>query len=70
MAKENLQMEAGLCVTCKYLKLVENERGSKFVMCLLSKTNPSFRKYPSLPVFFCAGYLSATSEDPLGEEPE
>ena len=47
---------AGLCASCKYLKLVRSERGSEFVMCLRSKADPSFRKYPPLPVLACRGY--------------
>ena len=50
------RMEAGLCETCVHQKLIESDRGRKFVMCALSVTNPDFPKYPRLPVLECSGY--------------
>ncbi len=49
-------MTAGLCDSCKFSRVIENRRGSRFFMCLLSETDPRFRKYPPLPVLRCAGY--------------
>lgn len=49
-------MNAGLCASCVFARLIENRRGSKFLMCELSKTDPRFPKYPPLPVVRCAGY--------------
>jgi hypothetical protein len=53
----------GLCASCEHKKIVENERGSRFVMCRLSKTDPSFPKYPALPVLSCPGYVMEVSQD-------
>jgi hypothetical protein len=53
-------MQAGLCDSCKHQKLVRNTRGSVFSMCERSKTDPSYPKYPRLPVRQCAGYVSAS----------
>jgi len=53
------RIEAGLCASCKYLKVVENERGRSFILCLLSKTDSSYARYPPLPVLNCPGYLPA-----------
>jgi len=53
-------MNAGLCDTCKHQKLIRNTRGSVFSMCERSKTDPSYPKYPRLPVKECAGYVRET----------
>jgi hypothetical protein len=49
-------MRAGLCDSCVHQKLIENTRGSRFSMCLRSKTDARFPKYPRLPVESCPGY--------------
>lgn len=46
----------GLCAACKHMARIETRRGSIFVMCNLSRTDPSFRKYPMLPVVSCRGF--------------
>jgi hypothetical protein len=38
------------------MREIRNDRGSVFLMCLLSKTDPRFPKYPRLPVLRCEGY--------------
>jgi hypothetical protein len=53
-------MQAGLCDSCKHQKLVRTTRGSVFSMCERSKIDPSYPKYPRLPVKACAGYVSAS----------
>jgi pyrimidine operon attenuation protein / uracil phosphoribosyltransferase len=35
---------------------MESDRGSVFLLCALSGTDPRFRKYPRLPVLACDGY--------------
>lgn len=47
---------AGLCGSCKQMSRVESSRGSAFAMCNLSRSDPSFPKYPALPVLSCRGY--------------
>ncbi|HEY8770378.1 MAG TPA: hypothetical protein VIM03_07530 [Thermoleophilaceae bacterium] len=49
-------MKRGLCDSCRRQKLIHNTRGSTFSMCERSKTDPSFPKYPRLPVAECRGY--------------
>jgi hypothetical protein len=46
----------GLCGTCAHAQPITSQRGSEFSMCLLSKTDPRFPKYPRLPVIECVGY--------------
>jgi hypothetical protein len=48
---------AGLCNSCVHQQVVKTTRGSRFSLCLLSKTRPDeFRRYPRLPVLECAGH--------------
>ena len=49
-------MKRGLCDSCRHQKLIYNTRGSTFSMCRRSKTDPTFPKYPRLPVLDCRGY--------------
>jgi hypothetical protein len=49
-------LKRGLCDSCKHQKLIQNTRGSSFSMCERSKTDPSFPKYPRLPVRECRGH--------------
>jgi hypothetical protein len=46
----------GLCDSCVFRRVIRSDRGSVFYMCEKSFTDPSFPKYPRLPVLQCAGY--------------
>jgi hypothetical protein len=46
----------GLCDTCRHQRLVRTGRGSVFTMCLKSREDPAFPKYPRVPVEACTGY--------------
>jgi hypothetical protein len=46
----------GLCGSCRHQRVVGNTRGSRFSLCERSKTDPSFPKYPRLPVLECRGF--------------
>jgi len=50
------QIPAGLCDTCRHVRIITSDRGSRFVMCELAKTDPAFPRYPRLPVLACSGY--------------
>jgi hypothetical protein len=52
---------AGLCVNCVHARQVDSARGSSFLLCELSRTDPRFPKYPRLPVLSCAGYKPLTT---------
>ena len=52
---------AGLCATCRHMRPVRSRSGSLFRLCLLSREDPRFPRYPKLPVVQCSGYLE---EDP------
>lgn len=51
----------GLCVDCAFVRRVESGRGSIFYLCRRAATDPSFRKYPPLPVLQCRGFERASS---------
>jgi hypothetical protein len=46
----------GLCATCAHTKVITSSRGSTFYLCRMSETDPSFPRYPRLPVVSCEGY--------------
>jgi L-amino acid N-acyltransferase YncA len=46
----------GLCSTCIHQKLIRSGRGSTFSMCLRHRSDPSYPKYPRLPVTSCPGH--------------
>ena len=56
----------GLCADCQHCRIVKSERAA-FYMCRLSFTNPEYRKYPSLPVLRCPGYLRQVEGAPDGK---
>jgi hypothetical protein len=63
MAQEDPTFEmAGLCSQCQHARLIESSKGSVFLLCELSKTDPQFSKYPRLPVLTCPGYEPRTQE--------
>jgi hypothetical protein len=50
-----LAVPPGLCASCEHLRLLASRR-SVFVRCGLAATDPSFPRYPPLPVLSCPGY--------------
>jgi len=54
---------AGLCGTCEHARSMQSDRGSVFLLCQLSFDDPSFAKYPRLPVVACRGYQPATGAE-------
>lgn len=50
------RQQAGLCADCIHAQRIRSDRGSEFILCGLSATDPSFAKYPRLPVVECPGY--------------
>ncbi len=53
-----LAARAGLCSTCRYLRVLGNRRGSLFVFCRRSEVDEAFSRYPGLPVERCPGFES------------
>ena len=52
---------AGLCATCRHVRVVRSDRESVFYLCELSFVDARFPKYPRLPVLSCEGYVEATT---------
>jgi len=57
---------AGLCATCARARRITNDRGSIFVLCLHSTNDPSFPKYPRLPVISCRAFAKAGDDSQPG----
>lgn len=53
---ERVPPHAGLCATCSHVRPVTSDRGSVFVRCAYAALDPSFPKYPRLPVIGCTAY--------------
>ena len=49
-------VDPGICNGCRHVRVIENDRGSKFYWCGRSKTDARFPKYPRLPVLRCVGF--------------
>jgi len=47
---------AGLCDRCRHQRLVRTGRGSEFSLCERSGTDPTYPKYPRVPVLSCPGF--------------
>jgi hypothetical protein len=45
-----------LCEMCALMRAVGTPKGSRFLLCQLSQTDPAYPKYPPQPVVRCAGY--------------
>ena len=58
----------GLCAGCLYAQRVRSDKGSTFLLCGRSKSDPRFPKYPRLPVLACSGYEKAGSGETPGEQ--
>jgi polyphenol oxidase len=60
---------------CRNARFIENRRGSRFTLCALSRADPRFPRYPSLPVLSCTGFdpaldTGAAAHDPVtGPDP-
>jgi hypothetical protein len=48
----------GLCLSCRHVLPVRTNRGSSFYRCGLATVDPSFPRYPPLPVVRCRGYAA------------
>jgi hypothetical protein len=53
----------GLCATCGHARRIRSGRGSTFLRCGLSDTDPAYRRYPAIPVVECSGYDPIAAQD-------
>ena len=61
--------DPGLCATCGHVETIRSDRGSVFLRCKLSGTDPRFPKYPTLPVVECSGWDSVRHSERGPREP-
>lgn len=54
--KQTGQAAAGLCATCRHRKEYRNSRGSVFLYCGKSESDPGYPKYPRLPMLTCPAH--------------
>lgn len=52
----------GLCESCRFQRVVRNTRGSVFSLCLRSKDDPAYPRYPRIPVLACGGFEERRGE--------
>ena len=52
----------GLCADCRLARIIQSDRGSTFYLCQQSLTDPSFPKYPRLPVLSCSAYRAPSEK--------
>jgi hypothetical protein len=53
----------GLCERCRHQQVVRNTRGSSFSLCLRSREDERYPRYPRLPVLRCSGYEAREEQD-------
>ena len=56
-------VDPGLCRDCRHARRVTTPR-SVFWLCRRSATDPSFPRYPRLPVIACRGYEPGSGAEP------
>lgn len=61
-------MTHSLCETCASMREVITPKGSRFLLCQLSKNDPAFRRYPPQPVVRCNGYQSRDGTERVAED--
>jgi hypothetical protein len=60
-AKLDERQLAGLCASCTHAHSITSSKGSAFIRCELSFSDPRFPRYPTLPVIACSGYRPSPS---------
>jgi len=49
-------MIRSLCETCALMREIITPKGSRFLLCQLSNSDPAYPKYPPQPVVRCGGH--------------
>ena len=63
MTRARPAVPPGLCGTCRQSRRIETRAGSVFWLCERAATDPTFPRYPALPVVNCRGFEPARSRD-------
>lgn len=48
--------DPGLCGRCRWARVVESARGSRFLRCARSDDDDRYPRYRALPVLTCPGF--------------
>jgi 3-isopropylmalate/(R)-2-methylmalate dehydratase small subunit len=59
--READRQAAGLCARCAHHAWIRNDRGSAFLRCRLSDTDPRFARFPALPIASCIGFSTMSA---------
>jgi hypothetical protein len=62
-----VNVNAGLCDSCRHQRIIRNTRGSSFSLCERSRTQPEYPRYPRIPVQRCHGHEPAPEQRAAGE---
>ncbi len=60
-------MTRSFCETCAWMREVVTPKGSRFILCRLSQTDPNYPKYPPQPVVRCDGYQKTEKAEEMKE---
>lgn len=60
-------MTISLCETCTWMREIRTPKGSRFLLCEHSKSDPAYAKYPPQPIVRCFGYESKQTDEPPQE---
>jgi len=47
-----------LCERCRHVRVIQSAKGSVFLFCRRSASEPEYPKYPPQPVVDCRGFQS------------
>jgi propionyl-CoA synthetase len=59
-----MDLPAGQCQSCRYVKINETRRGTTYLRCVRASWDARLVKYPQLPVRDCPGYERSGSPTP------
>jgi hypothetical protein len=54
----------GLCATCAFGRRFRSGRDVTYVSCERSRTDPTYPRFPSIPMIRCAGWEQVKLEEP------
>ena len=54
----------GLCHRCVWMRRIRSHRSSVFYLCGRHRRDPTFPKYPPLPVLQCRGFDPNPQDEP------
>jgi hypothetical protein len=57
-----------LCESCRHVREVVSGKGSRFLLCLLSKSDDRYPRYPAQPVLRCGGFEPRAGDLPVQDE--